>query len=330
MGHPVGAKTTPIANHVRVSLRNIEMEVDIEAHRREGRSTRPCEGLARADLTPPHASQMNTRPAAMTTPALDRAPLILLPADVKEFESYRWHAVASTYIDAIVKATDAIPVVLPAIGGRIDVDAVLDRVDGVLITGARSNVHPANYGVEETDDYAPFDQERDLTTLPLIAQAIERGIPLFVICRGFQELNVAFGGTLSTEVQTLPGRMDHRAPVSDDHDVRFAIRHDVNLVPGGVFEEILGTTTIRVNSLHRQAVNRLADILIAEATAPDGTIEAVRVKDATGFALGVQWHPEYWVTSDEPSKKLFAAFGDAVRAYHEGRRGLYAAPHAAE
>ena len=260
----------------------------------------------------------------------NRAPLILITADIKEFDNFRWHAVISTYVDAVIDGCGAIPIVIPAAGDRIDVDAVLDRVDGVLVTGARSNVHPSNYGVEETDDYGPFDTERDLTTLPLIAQAIERGIPLFVVCRGFQELNVAFGGSLATEVQNLPGRIDHRSPQSDNQDERFALAHDVNLVPGGVMEEILGAGTIRVNSLHRQAVDRLADILEVEATAPDGTIEGVRVKDATAFALGVQWHPEYWVTTDEPSKRLFTAFGDAVRAYYRGERPAYGAPGSAK
>lgn len=266
----------------------------------------------------------------MSTHNIKRAPLVLVTADLKEFDNYRWHAATSIYVDAVIHGTGAIPLILPAAGDLMDVDAVLDHVDGVLVTGARSNVHPSNYGVEETDDYAPFDSARDMTTLPLISQAIERGVPLFVVCRGFQELNVAFGGTLDTEVQRLPGRLDHRSPESTDHDVRFGLAHDVNLVPGGVMEEIFATPTIRVNSLHRQAVKRLADMLIVEGTAPDGTIEAVRVRDATGFALGVQWHPEYWIKTDEPSQKIFKAFGDAVHAYHDGRRALYAVPHAAE
>ena len=243
----------------------------------------------------------------------DRPPLVLVTADVKELDTYRWHATVSTYINAVAVGAGAIPLILPSLGDAIDVDAVLDRVDGVLVTGSRSNVHPSNYDVEENDDFAPFDRERDMTTLPLIAQAVERAVPLFVICRGFQELNVAFGGTLATEIQRLPGRFDHRAPQSDDHDVRFALAHDVALKEDSVIAGIVGSNTIRVNSLHRQAVDRLSDMLVLEGTAPDGTIEAVRVRDAKGFAIGVQWHPEYWVTSDEPSKRLFKAFGDAVR-----------------
>jgi putative glutamine amidotransferase len=134
-----------------------------------------------------------------------------------------------------------------------------------------------------------------------------------------QELNVALGGTLISELQLLPGRMDHRAPVSDIQDERFAIRHDVQLAAGGTLAGILAAETLRVNSVHRQGIGALAPGLAVEATAPDGTIEAVRVADAPGFAIGVQWHPEYWIESDVPSARLFAAFGRAVRAYIAAR-----------
>jgi putative glutamine amidotransferase len=150
--------------------------------------------------------------------------------------------------------------------------------------------------------------------MPLIRAALRHGVPLFAICRGMQELNVALGGTLIAEVQELPGRGDHRAPTHDDHDMRFAIHQDVEIRPGGVLAAILGAGTIQVNSLHRQAIGELAEGLAIEATAPDGTIEAVRVRDAASFALGVQWHPEYWVRTDKPSAQLFSAFGEAVRA----------------
>jgi putative glutamine amidotransferase len=149
--------------------------------------------------------------------------------------------------------------------------------------------------------------------MPLIKAALQRGVPLFAICRGMQELNVALGGTLHSEVQEIEGRHDHRAPVSDLQPERFAIRQDVALAPKGLLAGIVGCGTIRVNSLHRQAIDRLGDGLVVEATAPDGTIEAVRVAEAPAFAVGVQWHPEYWVASDEPSAKLFQAFGAAVR-----------------
>ena len=147
-----------------------------------------------------------------------------------------------------------------------------------------------------------------------VAKAIRQGVPLLAICRGMQELNVVFGGTLVSELQEHPGRDDHRAPVSTVQDERFVIRQDAIIAPGGELQRALAADRIRVNSLHRQGIGALAERLAVEATAPDGTIEAVRVIDAPGFAIGVQWHPEYWVESDEPSARLFAAFGRAVKA----------------
>jgi putative glutamine amidotransferase len=205
------------------------------------------------------------------------------------------------------------PVIVPSVAGALDVDSVLDRIDGVLLTGARSNVHPDLYGVEETPEHAPFDAARDATTLPLIRRAIARGVPLLAICRGFQELNVALGGTLHAEIQTFEGRMDHRAPEAPTEDQRYAIRHPVRFVADGCLGRLLGVDEIQVNSLHHQGLATLAPGLVIEATAPDGTIEAVRVEAAAAFAYGVQWHPEYWVRSDAPSSRIFAAFGAAVK-----------------
>ena len=253
-------------------------------------------------------------------------PVIAVPADLKEIDGYRWHAATETYLKAIVAGLGAIPLIVPALAGRLDLDALLDRVDGVLLPGSRSNVHPALYGAAPSLESEPYDPDRDALTLPLIRAAIRHGVPLFAICRGMQELNVALGGTLVSELQTLEGRMDHRAPVSSDQDERFAIRQDVHLTAGGVHAGVLTANTQRVNSVHRQGVDRLGEGLAVEATAPDGTIEAIRVVDAPGFAIGVQWHPEYWIESDEPSARLFAAFGRAVRAHMAARgAGLAAA-----
>ena len=243
----------------------------------------------------------------------DHQPIVAVAADTKELDLYRWQAVVETYLKAVINGAHAIPLILPSLAGIDHLDAVLDRVDGVLLPGSRSNVHPSRYGEAESEKAKPHDPGRDAATLPLIAATLRRGIPLFAICRGMQELNVAHGGTLVAEVQEVEGRHDHRAPAHEDHDVRFAIRQDVEIKPGGVLAAILGAGTIRVNSLHRQAIGRLGNGLAIEATAPDGTIEAVSVIGARNFALGVQWHPEYWVTTDEPSRRLFAAFGDAIR-----------------
>lgn len=240
-------------------------------------------------------------------------PIVVLPANTKELESYQWHGAADTYLRAVLNGVGGIPLIIPAFADAIDIDALLARVDGVLLTGGRTNVHPERYGAPADPRAEPHDHERDSLTLPLAKTAIKRGIPLFAICRGVQELNVALGGSLFSEVHEIEGRHDHRAPTSESRDERFAIRQDVNIEPGGILAGILGTGTIKVNSLHRQAIDRLGKGLAVEATAPDGTIEAVRVTDAPSFALGVQWHPEYWVSSDEPSAKLFAAFGEAIR-----------------
>lgn len=241
-------------------------------------------------------------------------PLIAVAADYKEIDGYRWHAAAEPYLKAIMAGLGGIPLIVPSLGEAVAVDALLDRVDGVLLPGSRSNVHPSRYGEAPSPRAEPYDPRRDATTLPLIRATIRRGVPLFAICRGMQELNVALGGTLVPEVHEMAGRSDHRAPAGDDQDARFAIRQSVDVQPGGALAEILGPGAVQVNSLHRQAIGRLGEGLAVEATAADGTIEAVRVVGAPGFAIGVQWHPEYWIESDQPSAKLFAAFGKAVRA----------------
>ena len=249
-------------------------------------------------------------------------PLVLVTADVKPIDGFNWHAVNATYLHAVLKGSDAIPMILPSLGNELDLDAALDQVDGVVATGSRSNVNPALYGQEPTEANGPYDPDRDATTLPLLRRAVERGIPVFAICRGMQELNVAMGGSLLTEVQELSGRKDHRAPVSEQQDERFRIAHPVDVAEGGTLEDVIGSEPFDVNSLHRQAVGELGGGLVMEARAQDGTIEAMSVTDSAGYVLATQWHPEYWVSTDGPSQKLFSAFGDAVRAYREKRLGL--------
>ena len=242
--------------------------------------------------------------------------LVAIPADIRSFQGYTWHATPEQYIMAAVNGSNVLPLIVPALADGTDVEMVLDRVDGVLISGSRTNVHPSNYGEEETEDHGPFDPARDRLSLTLIRRAIERGIPLLAICRGIQELNVALGGSLATEIHELPDRIDHRKPETDNWDEAFAIRHSIQVTEGSRLASMIGDGEVRVNSLHRQAISKLAPRLAVEAVAEDGTIEAVSVLDAPGFAIGVQWHPEYWVGSDTISDKIFAAFGDAVRARH--------------
>lgn len=247
-------------------------------------------------------------------------PLIAIPADIRYLDRADWHAVQTQYVDAALKVSKVMPLLVPALSGGADIGAVLDRVDGVLISGSASNVHPSLYGLEATEADGPFDTARDATSLPLIRGALDRGIPLLAICRGIQELNVALGGTLASEIQDQPGRWDHRKPPVEERDGMYSIRQPVFVREGSCIAQYLGLAgEVQVNSLHRQAIGETASRLQVEATAEDGTIEAVSVIDARGFAVGVQWHPEYWAETDTPSRALFEAFGDAVRAYAAAR-----------
>lgn len=249
-------------------------------------------------------------------------PLVAISTDVRQFENYTWHAAPQQYLEAALSVAGVLPVLVPSFGDRLDLDRLLASVDGVMITGSKSNVHPSLYGGEASEANGPYDHARDATTLPLIRKAIEYGVPLLAICRGIQEMNVALGGSLTAEVQDLPGRIDHRAPQSDMQDERFAIRQPISVKPGSCLAGIFGAGSVSVNSVHRQAVDRLGSRLQVEAVAEDGTVEAVSVRDAVAFAVGVQWHPEYWAKTDDASARIFRAFGDAARVHNLARTGV--------
>ncbi|MEP0518804.1 MAG: gamma-glutamyl-gamma-aminobutyrate hydrolase family protein [Hyphomicrobiales bacterium] len=240
-------------------------------------------------------------------------PLVLVTADIKTMDRYNWHAAPQTYLKALANVSNAQPVIVPNLADDGDMQSLLSRADGVLLTGSRTNVHPHSFGEIPDIKYEPYDTARDQTTLPLIRAAIENGTPLLGICRGQQELNVALGGSLNTEIQEQHAIMDHRAPVHDDQNVRFKLAHRITPAPDGVLARIIGGAPVPVNSLHRQAIDRLADGLTIEATADDGTIEAVSIPHATAFTLAVQWHPEYWASSETVSRKLFEHFGKVLR-----------------
>ncbi|MDX1711960.1 MAG: gamma-glutamyl-gamma-aminobutyrate hydrolase family protein [Rhodovibrionaceae bacterium] len=240
-------------------------------------------------------------------------PLIGVPACVKTIEGHDFHAAGDKYVRAVMTAAEGLPLVLPSFGDLYDLPAVIGRLDGLMLTGSPSNVHPAHYGEPANPKAEPHDEARDATTLPLIREALAQGLPLFAICRGFQELNVALGGTLDPRVHEIEQRMDHRRPDDPDIDVQYGPRHKVALTPGGQLEALAGGPEATVNSLHWQGIRRLADGLVVEAVAEDGTIEGVRVRDAKSFALGVQWHPEYRVLENPFYTALFKAFGDAAR-----------------
>jgi putative glutamine amidotransferase len=243
-------------------------------------------------------------------------PIVAVPADIREIEGAVWHATPNQYVAAALKVADVMTFIIPAFESGNEADDILDRVDGVLISGAVSNVHPSLYGRQATEADGPFDTGRDATSLPLIRRALDRGIPLLAICRGIQELNVALGGTLANEIQEQPGIWDHRKPEVPERDSMYAIRQPVIVEEGSCIARYLGIAgKVQVNSLHRQAIADTAPRLKVEARAEDGTIEAVSVIDAKNFAVGVQWHPEYWAETDAPSRSLFEAFGNAVRAY---------------
>jgi putative glutamine amidotransferase len=219
---------------------------------------------------------------------------------------------------AVAEAAGALPLMFAGTPEITDIGALLDTVDGILLTGARANVHPTYFGEKEDARYEPYDRDRDALALKLIQACVERRVPLFGICRGFQEMNVAFGGSLHPEIRELPGRMNHRMPrlpngePHPDLAVIFADRHDVRLTPGGVFARLLGCETIRVNSLHGQGILERGERIVIEGIAEDGTIEAIRVDQAPGFALGVQWHAEHEAATNPINHKLFEAFGTAV------------------
>ncbi|MGB8817643.1 MAG: gamma-glutamyl-gamma-aminobutyrate hydrolase family protein [Rhizobiaceae bacterium] len=253
-----------------------------------------------------------------------RQPIIAVTGDVRHFDNYTWHAAPQTYLEAAVGVARVTPLIVPAFAGRIDIEAILDHVDGVMATGSKTNVHPTNYDVAPTVAHEPFDEARDNTAIPLLRSAVERGVPVLAICRGFQELNVALGGSIATEIQEIAGKQDHRAANSEDQKERFRIHQPVHVKPGSCLAEIIGAGRVEVNSLHRQAVERLARDLDVEAVADDGTIEAVSVRNSLAFAVGVQWHPEFWASQDKPSMAIFEAFGDAAR-HHLFQRSRKAA-----
>jgi putative glutamine amidotransferase len=231
----------------------------------------------------------------------------------------------------VVLGAGAVPVLIPAIGAALPLDALLDRLDGILVTGSPSNVDPAHYGGPAPREGNLADVARDATTLPLIRRALERGIPLLAICRGIQELNVALGGSLHQHVHELPGRRDHRSDKTKDYAGRYAPVHPIALTEGGRLIEVMGgASTIQVNSLHGQGIDRIAPGLVVEALAEDGTIEAVSAPSCPGFALGVQWHPEWRVQENPWSMRLFGAFAEAARARASSRMSAPSASTPAE
>jgi putative glutamine amidotransferase len=240
-------------------------------------------------------------------------PLIGIPADRRLLGDHQFHCVGEKYIEAVVEGAQAHAVLIPSLGGALDLPDLLMRLDGVLLTGSPSNVHPRYYAGPDSEPGTWHDTARDSTTLPLIPRVLAAGIPLLAICRGFQEMNVAFGGTLWQKLHEVPGHLVHKEDLEAPLDEQYGPAHEVELTPGGVLHRLAGQTRITVNSLHSQGVQRLGEGLEIEARAPDGVIEAFRVREAASFALALQWHPEWRFKNNSFSRALFAAFGDAAR-----------------
>jgi putative glutamine amidotransferase len=240
-------------------------------------------------------------------------PLIGVIADHKLIGKQPYHVMGEKYVRAVLEAAAAIPVLIPALAEELGLEELLDRLDGLLFTGSPSNVEPHHYAGPASAPGTLHDPARDATTLPLIAKAIAGGVPVLAICRGFQEMNVAFGGSLHQQLHAVPGHLDHRDDESQPLEVQYGPVHEVSLEPGGLLRTLAGTDRLMVNSLHEQGIERLGEGLAVEARAPDGVIEAFRPTQSSSFAVGVQWHPEWQAMRDPFSHALFAAFGQAAR-----------------
>ncbi|MBL0295958.1 MAG: gamma-glutamyl-gamma-aminobutyrate hydrolase family protein [Betaproteobacteria bacterium] len=255
---------------------------------------------------------------------MSRSPVVLVPACNRWLGDHPFHIAGRKYVD-FVRLAGALPLVVPRLDLQ-EIDEALDLADGVLLTGSPSNVHPSAFGEAVHDPSLPLDPERDAWTLPLITRALARGVPIFGICRGTQEVNVALGGTLHQAVHEVPGLTDHREPEAAPLDEQYGPSHEVEVVPGGALQAIVGRPRFEVNSLHGQAVKALAHGLRVEAVAPDGLVEAFSVPGAAGFNLCVQWHPEWQAAHNPVSMQLVQAFGTAVRQYHDQYRDRVRGP----
>ena len=247
-----------------------------------------------------------------------RRPIVLVPACQRQLGNHAWHMAQDKYLHAVLRGAGCMPLLLPALGLDADLEAALQVADGVMLTGSASNVDARLYGEDILHPELPQDRARDATTLPLIRTVLARQLPLFAICRGFQEVNVALGGSLHQAVHAVPGMLDHRENVLDPLARQYGPAHRIRVTPEGLLSRLLGgESEMMVNSLHGQGVARLADGLLVEALADDGLVEAYTVASAAGFALAVQWHPEWQVEDHPQSLRLFGAFGQACCDYQE-------------
>jgi putative glutamine amidotransferase len=235
-------------------------------------------------------------------------------------DEYVVQAAGMINISAVAEVAEGVPLLVPADPDMVRISDLLEHCAGFVFTGGRANVHPEEYGEAETEAHGAFDRGRDRLTLPLIRALVERGQPLLGICRGFQEVNVAMGGSLYPEIRDLPGRDNHRMPPDGTLEEKFALRHDVTFSEGGVFHKLMGARSVQTNTLHGQGIKAAGPRVVVDGHAPDGTAEATYIDGAPGFTLSVQWHPEWNAMRDPVSRPLFEAFGAACRDWADGRR----------
>ena len=234
-------------------------------------------------------------------------------------DSYPVHTGGTINSQAVSEVAECMPLLIPTDPRFVSVEELMAVCDGFMFTGGRPNVHPEEYGEAATEAHGAFDRARDAITLPLIRACVQSGQPFLGVCRGFQEVNVAMGGTLHPEIRDLPGRMNHRMPPDGTLEEVFALRHSVKFSEGGVFHRVLGAASVMTNTLHGQGIKAAGNRVIMDGWADDGTAEAIYIDGAPGFTISVQWHPEWNAGNDPVSRPLFKAFGDAVRAWQLGK-----------
>lgn len=245
-----------------------------------------------------------------------KRPLIGIITNLNTIDGqYRIHSGGVMNCEAVADVCKAQPALIPADPRYLSIEELLETYDGFVLSGGRPNVHPSEYGEEETAAHGAFDRARDAITLPLVRACVERGQPFIGICRGFQEVAVAMGSTLHPEIRTIPGRMNHRMPPDGTLEEKFALRHKVTFTEGGVFHKLMGAQEVMTNTLHGQGVVTPGKRFVIDGYAPDGTPEAGYVDGAPGYTLSVQWHPEYNAAIDPVSRPLFEGLGEAARAW---------------
>jgi putative glutamine amidotransferase len=288
------------------------------------------ENVAQSDVSrPPNLRQIKGLDTLTVMGEKTPRPLIGIPVNLANDNPRRItrHTAGEKYIRAATLGAGGVAMLIPAAPELTDVDELVSRLDGLLLTGGRANVEPHHYGGKPFPEDEIVDPARDNTVLPLVRASIDRGVPVFGICRGHQEINVALGGTLHYRLHVLPDTMDHRRPQdTEEIDAWFGLRHDLALAAEGLLAGLIGTTETRVNSLHGQGVDRLAPGMVVEARAPDGVIESIRLDDPDRFCVGVQWHAEWNYDDHMLARALFEAFGEAARRYHARKTGRVAAP----